>query len=119
MVKAFHPLTPTLLRVAHNTGRGGLLISAIHCKKYIYTHIGIQNTGIPLLSGDIYAAGRGKGALFISQRIDADDEDDKMMLMLMTMIYRVNYMREDSMGGGGSIHQGNLFGLVAGLSSLI
>ena len=28
-----------------------------------------------MLSGDIYAAGRGKGALFISQRIDADDED--------------------------------------------
>ena len=76
-MKAFHPLTPTLLRVAHNTGRGGLLISAIHCKKYVYTHIEIQNTGTPLLSGDIYAAGRGKGALFISQRIDADDEDDK------------------------------------------
>ena len=91
-MKAFHPLTPTLLRVAHNTGRGGLLISAIHCKKYIYTHtIAIWRH---------LCHRKGKGALFINQRIDADDEDDKMMLMLMTMIYRVNYMREDSMGGG-------------------
>ena len=96
MVKAFHPLTPTLLRVAHNTGRGGLLISAIHCKKYVYTHIGIHTIAI----WRHLCRRKGKGALFISQRIDTDDEDDKMMLMLMTMIYRVNYMREDSMGVG-------------------